>query len=273
VRSSIDEDGLEEVVSSASLRCVLTLARMKTPVKGEKCRHEECYDLESYLRHCRDTGVYECPSCRMSCFVHDLVVDKYIDKILKSVPEDVLNVHIKPDGTWEHVPSGSGLSIGSSTQAVESKSGFGGGVVDEIVESQESGVDMRQGQAKLGGRKGSRSTLESEIIDIDDDDDDDAVIYRTGRPSVVPLLGEKRPREIPRPLTQSFSPRQPHHFSFKAPLFGPDSIPSGRVQPAEDRASFLSRLQDTSGEGQDRWSGFFRTDQFGDDRLNGGNGM
>lgn len=45
---------------------------------------------------------WKCPVCSKKALYNDLIVDSYFVKLLESLPsEDVSEVEIKPDGSWE----------------------------------------------------------------------------------------------------------------------------------------------------------------------------
>eukprot|EP00494_Astrolonche_serrata_P033436 UN33705 len=57
------------------LRCPLTIARIKVPVRGIHCDHPQCFDLRGYLNFCRTSGVWQCPVCSKPCRFSELGID------------------------------------------------------------------------------------------------------------------------------------------------------------------------------------------------------
>eukprot|EP00123_Amoebidium_parasiticum_P007458 comp18136_c0_seq1/m.18866 comp18136_c0_seq1/g.18866 ORF comp18136_c0_seq1/g.18866 comp18136_c0_seq1/m.18866 type:complete len:587 (-) comp18136_c0_seq1:618-2378(-) len=109
-----------------SLRCPLSLARMKLPVKGKNCTHAQCFDKTSFymcsLQKKSATQIHKCPVCKSHIFgERDLIVDVELAKILKATEhlkgavnsggagseedeeEVCMQVAIYADGRWEPV--------------------------------------------------------------------------------------------------------------------------------------------------------------------------
>lgn len=83
-----------------TLKCPLTFARIKTPVKGKQCQHIQCFDLTSYLSMNRNYPKFSCPVCSKTTNYEDLVVDSYVVKILEEAPQEADELDIYPDGSW-----------------------------------------------------------------------------------------------------------------------------------------------------------------------------
>eukprot|EP00124_Ichthyophonus_hoferi_P001603 Ihof_evm3s88 gene=Ihof_evmTU3s88 len=57
----------EDVValgSTVTLRCPISFSLIGCPVRGRTCMHEQCFDLQAYVRYCSTTGLWNCPVCR-----------------------------------------------------------------------------------------------------------------------------------------------------------------------------------------------------------------
>jgi len=72
------------------LICPITLARIETPVRGHKCRHLQCFDLEAYLVSNRGIQAFNkrwhCPVCDLLLKPPvDLFIDTFLVQILTSV--------------------------------------------------------------------------------------------------------------------------------------------------------------------------------------------
>lgn len=99
-----DED--EDIVvatSSLSLRCPLTYARMKQPVRSIYCDHIQCFDGPSFLSMQQRIPLWQCPVCSAYIDQHSLAVSDYITEILKSTSDSVDSVILNPDGLWHAI--------------------------------------------------------------------------------------------------------------------------------------------------------------------------
>jgi len=56
--------------------------------------------LNSYLSINRNHPKFKCPVCNKDTPFADLVVDPYVERILKEAPPETDEIEIKPDGTW-----------------------------------------------------------------------------------------------------------------------------------------------------------------------------
>ena len=57
----------------ASTICPISGAnRIEVPCRGRLCKHAQCFDLKSFLRHAIDTGMWNCPVCGEGLQLGDL---------------------------------------------------------------------------------------------------------------------------------------------------------------------------------------------------------
>jgi hypothetical protein len=62
--------------ASLSLKDPLTMAPIRVPVRGDLCRHRDCLDLHTYLRHnLSGAGQWACTRCRVRLLPQDLYLD------------------------------------------------------------------------------------------------------------------------------------------------------------------------------------------------------
>jgi len=95
-----DEDEIVCGESRVSLRCPLTVCRIKTPVRGVNCLHPQCVDLEAFLSFSNRTSIWQCPVCMKPLKYEDLLEDDKMAEILEKTKEDVDQVRLFPDGTF-----------------------------------------------------------------------------------------------------------------------------------------------------------------------------
>eukprot|EP00737_Agarophyton_chilense_P000751 gb/GEZJ01000830.1/.p1 GENE.gb/GEZJ01000830.1/~~gb/GEZJ01000830.1/.p1 ORF type:complete len:957 (-),score=128.59 gb/GEZJ01000830.1/:2720-5545(-) len=98
-----DPEGLTVSSMKVSLRCPLGLTRIKTPVKGKRCQHVQCFDLDNFLEYSRRSSKFECPVCNKATAQPSmLVISPYIEHALKE-HLDCDEVEIFADGTMVQI--------------------------------------------------------------------------------------------------------------------------------------------------------------------------
>jgi hypothetical protein len=107
-----DEDlVLSQPVLSIDLVDPFTSTVWSTPVRGQECRHRECFDLEAFLqsRTVRGSGLtspdqWACPICKKDARPPVLVVDGFLVQVRKTLEErgqlGAKAILVKDDGTW-----------------------------------------------------------------------------------------------------------------------------------------------------------------------------
>eukprot|EP01130_Rhizamoeba_saxonica_P008889 TRINITY_DN359_c0_g1_i1.p1 TRINITY_DN359_c0_g1~~TRINITY_DN359_c0_g1_i1.p1 ORF type:complete len:640 (-),score=124.66 TRINITY_DN359_c0_g1_i1:1500-3332(-) len=104
IKSFGDDDDIMAVSLKLSLRCPLTLLKIENPVRGRNCSHLQCFELSAYLQMNKNHPTFLCPVCSKFASYSSLIIDEYIQKILESTGEDIEEVVIEKDGTWNEVP-------------------------------------------------------------------------------------------------------------------------------------------------------------------------
>jgi len=95
------------------LTCPVAADRMRTPARGRKCQHVQCFDLEAHI----DSKRERCPVCDLELKVPDeLFVDTYIGRILSETGVKAKEVCFDQAGAWNvaaastHAPPCTGAS-------------------------------------------------------------------------------------------------------------------------------------------------------------------
>ncbi|GAA5828078.1 hypothetical protein JCM11251_005720 [Rhodosporidiobolus azoricus] len=99
IEINADEE-IEATALSVSLRDPLSFARIDTPIRSVHCGHISCFDAETWFEVNEQTPTWGCPICSRVLKVEDMIVDGYLQDILKECNEDVDEVRVEPDGTW-----------------------------------------------------------------------------------------------------------------------------------------------------------------------------
>jgi len=80
-----------------SIRDPLSLCKIDTPVRGIRCYHPQCVDLQTYLNYCHHTNTWQCPICMQPLLYKQLMLDAAMMKIIKELPSDIEQVRLNPD--------------------------------------------------------------------------------------------------------------------------------------------------------------------------------
>ena len=68
-----DEDFLSSLMKKLSLKCPISLSRIKIPVRGKHCKHVQCFDLRSFV----EENTWICPCCNSILDLRMLIVDPF----------------------------------------------------------------------------------------------------------------------------------------------------------------------------------------------------
>ncbi|XP_047337315.1 E4 SUMO-protein ligase PIAL2-like isoform X3 [Impatiens glandulifera] len=103
VTSHDSDPEIAEGASRISLNCPISFKRIKTPIKGQSCKHHQCFDFNNFVEINAKRPSWRCPYCSQDLFLSDIRVDQTMVKILKEVNESVTDVIISIDGSWKAV--------------------------------------------------------------------------------------------------------------------------------------------------------------------------
>jgi hypothetical protein len=105
--SKTGQSGDIECLTSDMLRlvCPITMERIQGPVRGERCKHLQCFSLNAYLTSNRQMRAFNnrwvCPVCTLVLRPADLCFDTYVEKVLAATGSEVEAVIVAADGTWK----------------------------------------------------------------------------------------------------------------------------------------------------------------------------
>eukprot|EP00897_Mesotaenium_endlicherianum_P001141 jgi/Mesen1/11027/ME000098S10425 len=142
-----------------SLACPLSNVRIQTPVKGESCRHHQCFDFDSFVDINQMVPLWRCPCCGDLLSPGDLRLDNSFLAVLEQARGDpgVTKVRMKPSGEWEPVVEevAGGVPAGPSAgAAMPVRAAWELPAVIEL-ESGEDGKEEQVGGGQDGGRGGA----------------------------------------------------------------------------------------------------------------------
>ncbi|KAF7513287.1 hypothetical protein GJ744_009708 [Endocarpon pusillum] len=239
MRTKAQDPDIVATSTIMSLKCPLSTLRIDVPCRSVSCKHNQCFDASSYLQLQEQGPTWTCPVCNKTATFETLLIDQYVDDILRSTSRNIEQVTIEPEGQWSKtaVPDTPGPSNGSASTAEDE---------DDFLEIQDTHVSsMKQESAPvtatppnpfatsartppLSSREQSvvssahRATKRpaSTVIDLtlSDDDDDEAPRSKMprpslrggGGPSMSPWNGEVH-FQLPRPAP-STSAYDPNYF-------------------------------------------------------------
>lgn len=205
------DDEIVMATSSISLRCPLTYARMKYPVKSTKCEHVQCFDGLSFLTMQERIPSWICPICSAVIDSQLLAVSNYLKEILDSTSEDVDTVTLNPDGSWEAVNEDDTKHAG-----------------------QQSPNSSREATAvpESASHTTHNDSIEIVSIDSESEDEQDVTMASTAQPSHLPNVSHESSSNIARdriPVQDlcTVEPERPEH------------------ENAQDNAEIAQRIQET----------------------------
>ncbi|KAL0741628.1 hypothetical protein Bca4012_083141 [Brassica carinata] len=100
VESSPDSDIIEGP-SRVSLRCPISHSRIELPVKGQLCKHLQCFDFWNYVNINMIKPSWRCPHCSQPVSYPEIRLDQNMAKILKDAGHKTADVIIHAGGTWK----------------------------------------------------------------------------------------------------------------------------------------------------------------------------
>ena len=145
-----DDFEIETNTYKVSLLCPLMKFRMQIPSRSTKCRHAQCFNLESYLQMNEKKPTWNCPVCDQNASYDSLMIDSLFVELLEQC-KDCDEVEFSADGTWVKCKEGGKDGVGGAKKPVSSSSST-------------SGIKSSASSANLNTSKASSSDMR-----IDDD--------------------------------------------------------------------------------------------------------
>lgn len=246
-----------------SLKCPLSYTRIQTPCRGVGCRHNQCFDANSYLQLQEQAPTWTCPQCNKSTPWDQLVVDQYILDILSSTGKDVEQVTVEPDGRW-HLDSNNTpaptnrkrkanatpdsdddnelIMLGDSPPIMNGTALNGQTLTPMSVRTPPiNGRESSVATSHRSTSKRPRQDTHKEVIDLtlsddDDDEEQDARPHVKSRPSMPNVfsssssnLNPNAPAYRARPQDSAITSTNTNH-AFSRPQMAPNSSSTNRYQ-------------------------------------------
>ncbi|CAD6910841.1 unnamed protein product [Tilletia controversa] len=125
------DDEIEAGAAKMTLRCPLSAMRIKVPSRSKKCMHRQCFDADTFFQLNEQTPSWNCPVCNTAVNPDDLILDQYVETILKQVPEDQDAIVVEPDASW-HTEDGKFRSKGGPDSSGSGSGANGKGKEPEL---------------------------------------------------------------------------------------------------------------------------------------------
>nr|XP_051204675.1 E4 SUMO-protein ligase PIAL2-like isoform X3 [Lolium perenne] len=103
VTADLPDSDILEGPSRVSLKCPISFRRMKTPVKGQLCKHHQCFDYDNYMEMNLKKPTWRCPFCNTPSNFIDLRNDQKMAKVLQETSDDIIDILVFPDGSWKAI--------------------------------------------------------------------------------------------------------------------------------------------------------------------------
>ncbi len=98
MKNASDPD-IEVGSSVMSLKDPISTLRITVPCRSTICKHNQCFDAESFLQLQEQAPTWTCPICNKTISYEGLAVDQYVEDILNKA-RNADQVTIEPSGEW-----------------------------------------------------------------------------------------------------------------------------------------------------------------------------
>ncbi|KAL1895728.1 E3 SUMO-protein ligase pli1 [Ceratocystis pirilliformis] len=189
---TLDDPDIEATSQILSLKCPLSYSRLQLPCRGISCRHNQCFDVNSYLLLQQQAPTWQCPICNNYTPFSELAIDQYVQEILETTAPSLEQVIIEPTGEWR-VPT---LKLDNTPiEAANNDADLiceGTAPADHSGPSSETGALLQPAPFNMTSREntnGGAGTKRKILIDLtfSDDEDDCENEPRVKRQATIPL--------------------------------------------------------------------------------------
>ncbi|KAJ3434698.1 tonalli isoform b [Anaeramoeba flamelloides] len=96
----IEKMGENEIIS---LKSPFSKKQINVPARGPRCKHTQCFDLSNFLKNTKGVKKWICPECKQSITLQDLIVDGFVERILKESKNKKDHYKLYPNGEWSPI--------------------------------------------------------------------------------------------------------------------------------------------------------------------------
>lgn len=158
MRKEAEDDDIQAGAATMSLKCPFSYMRITTPCRSIHCSHVQCFDAESFFSVNEQTPSWACPVCHRTIKPEELLMDGYVDDILRKVPQSEDQVIVEPDGTWR--TSDGTVSSNGTAQA---EPAAGGTPVEDRLPSRDS-EDVKPATGASAKSNGTRKASPEVVL-------------------------------------------------------------------------------------------------------------
>lgn len=100
VKDHFKNDDIEMLSERVSLRCPLSMSRIVTPARFDGSPMlGGAFDLDTFIA----CGKWQCPVTGKRYYASSLRVDTFLQKVLKDVGSDIMEIEVSSDGSWKAI--------------------------------------------------------------------------------------------------------------------------------------------------------------------------
>lgn len=104
LKQTMNEDTDDDLITTStvmSLNCPISCMRMKHPAKSTACKHLQCFDALWFLHSQIQVPTWQCPVCQIPVKLEQLAISEFVEEILEKSDDDIEQVELSADGSWE----------------------------------------------------------------------------------------------------------------------------------------------------------------------------
>ena len=222
VMKNANDPDIEVGSSVMSLKDPISTLRITVPCRSTICKHNQCFDAESFLQLQEQAPTWTCPICNKTISYDGLAVDQYVEDILNKA-RNADQVTIEPNGEWSTEKDQPSKTNGYSAQddsdddIIEIPRYRIGAIKSEfgLTPKPTATPPMISRETSTAPKSGSKRP--AEVVDLTLSDDDEPVrpakkvaystpnsLPDTSRRYQLPPLGSSNPAAHSRPLPPSY---------------------------------------------------------------------
>ncbi|KAF2226681.1 putative SUMO ligase SizA [Elsinoe ampelina] len=106
VREMISKAKDPDIIATSSvmsLKDPISTMRIDLPCRSTLCRHNQCFDVSSFIQLQEQAPTWACPICNKTISYEALAIDQYVMDILQKTSKSVEQVTVEPEGAWSEI--------------------------------------------------------------------------------------------------------------------------------------------------------------------------
>lgn len=175
LQQTINNDADDDLITTStvmSLNCPISGTRMVNPVKSDKCKHIECFEALWFLHAQLQVPTWQCSICQIPIKVGNLAVSEFVKDILDHSNDDVDQVKLFPDGSWEPFFEENENDESDSDSDMDDKKDSGAQLGGSIKDTLKRGMETNKISSDKQNSQNGTTTPEPMIISLVSDDEE-----------------------------------------------------------------------------------------------------